>query len=91
VTTIKLARGGRVLTLTGFETDPGPDLRVYLAAGRARDEGEVTDFIDLGGLKGNQGDQQYKLPVDADLRRYTTVVIWCRAFSALFGRATLQS
>ena len=90
-TTIELARGGRVLTLTGFETDPGPDLRVYLVAGAAREEGEVDDFIDLGGLKGNQGDQQYKLPADADLRRYTTVVIWCRAFSVSFGRASLRS
>jgi len=90
-TTIELARGGRVLTLTGFETDPGPDLRVYLVAGQARGEGDVDDFIDLGGLKGNQGDQQYKLPADADLRRHTTVVIWCRAFSVSFGRAPLRS
>lgn len=25
----------------------------------------------------------------ADLRRYATVVIWCRAFSVLFARAPL--
>lgn len=28
-TVVELADGGRVLTLTGFETDPGPDLRVH--------------------------------------------------------------
>lgn len=47
-TVIRLARGGRVLTLTGFEVDNGPDLRLYLVAGPAREEGEVRDFLDLG-------------------------------------------
>jgi len=89
-TTIRLARGGRVLTLTGFEVDNGPDLRVYLVAGPARDEAEVTDYEDLGGLKGNKGDQQYDLPRGLDLERYTTVVIWCRAFSVNFARAPLR-
>ena len=89
-TAIRLARGGRVLTLTDFETAAGPDLRVYLVAGPASDESEVNDFIDLGGLKGNRGDQQYTLPDDLDLRKYRTVVIWCRAFTVLFARAPLE-
>ena len=82
-------RGARVLTLTNFEVDNGPDLRVYLVAGPARDESEVDDFEDLGALKGNKGDQQYDLPRELDLDRYTTVVIWCRAFSVNFARAPL--
>jgi hypothetical protein len=82
--------GGNVLTLTDFEVDNGPDLRVYLVAGPARDESEVEDFEDLGALKGNKGDQQYELPDDVDLDRYTTVVIWCRAFSVSFARASLS-
>jgi hypothetical protein len=89
-TAIRLAGGGRVLTLTDFETSAGPDLRVYLVAGPASDESEVDDFVDLGGLKGNKGDQQYILPSDLDLRRYRTVVIWCRAFTVLFARAPLE-
>jgi len=89
-TTIRRARGGRVLTLTGFEVDNGPDLRVYLAAGPARDESEVDDFKDLGALKGNKGDQQYELDRDIDLDRYRTVVIWCRVFSVNFARAPLR-
>ena len=87
---IRRARGGRVLTLTSFEVDNGPDLRVYLVAGRARDESEVDDFEDLGALKGNKGDQQYDLPRGLDLDRYSTVVIWCRAFSVNFARAPLR-
>lgn len=88
-TTIERSEGGRVLTLTDFEVDNGPDLRVYLVAGPARSEGEVDDYIDLGALKGNKGNHQYELPDDADLDRYGTVVIWCRAFSVLFARAPL--
>jgi hypothetical protein len=88
-TTIRTAAGARVLTLTSFEVDNGPDLRVYLVAGKARDESEVDEFQDLGALKGNKGDQQYDLPRELDLDRYTTVVIWCRAFSVNFARAPL--
>jgi hypothetical protein len=88
-TTIRTAAGARVLTLTSFEVDNGPDLRVYLVAGPARGESGVDDFEDLGALKGNKGDQQYDLPRELDLDRYTTVVIWCRAFSVNFARAPL--
>ena len=87
--TIRTAGGGTVLTRTSFEVDNGPDLRVYLVAGPARDESEVDDFKDLGALKGNKGNQQYELPRGLDLGRYSTVVIWCRAFSVNFARAPL--
>jgi len=88
--TVLESRGGRrVLTLTGFEVDNGPDLRVYLVAGPADSEGTVEDFVDLGALKGNRGNQQYALPAGVDIRRHSTVVVWCRAFSVLFARAPL--
>ena len=61
-----------------------------MVAGPARSESEVRDFRDLGGLKGNKGNQQYELPDDLDLGRYSTVVIWCRAFSVNFARAPLR-
>jgi hypothetical protein len=89
-TTIRTAAGARVLTLTNFEVDNGPDLRVYLVAGPARDESDVDDFEDLGALKGNKGNQQYELPRGLDLDRYSTVVVWCRAFSVNFARAPLS-
>jgi Electron transfer DM13 len=87
---IGLASGGRVLTLTRFSTSNGPDLRVYLVAGPASRESEVRDFVDLGGLKGNKGNQQYELPRSVNVHRYATVVVWCRAFSVLFARAPLE-
>lgn len=87
---IRLARGGRVLTLTDFEVDNGPDLRVRLAAGPATSEDDVGDAVDLGALKGNKGDQQYEIPRGVDVARHATVIVWCRAFSVLFARAPLR-
>jgi hypothetical protein len=81
----------RVLTLTRFETDNGPDLRVYLSTADADQDSAGDDFVDLGGLKGNVGDQQYEIPRGADLARLTHVVVWCRAFSVGFGAAELGS
>jgi len=80
-TVLERADGSRVLTLTGFATDPGPDLRVRLVdrAGASGGQGE-----DLGALKGNRGDQQYAVPRGAALG---AVVVWCRPFSVAFGEA----
>jgi hypothetical protein len=85
-TLLRLAKGGTVLTLTELETDPGPDLRVYLVTGGPDELGEV---VDLGALKGNRGDQQYDVPATVDTERHRTVVIWCRVFSVAFGSARL--
>jgi hypothetical protein len=85
-TLLWLADGGTVLTLTELETDPGPDLRVYLVTGGPD---ELGDVVDLGALKGNKGDQEYDVPASVDTERHRTVVIWCRAFSVAFGSARL--
>lgn len=85
---VRRADGRRVLALSDFSTSPGPDVRVRLVAGRTRDGG-ADGNLDLGGLKGNRGDQQYTLPDDAP-EGAVSVVIWCRAFSAEFGTAYLD-
>lgn len=82
------ADGSRVLTLTGFATDPGPDLRVYLVP---RNGSPAADGVDLGGLKGNRGDQEYEVPASLDSAAYGSVVIWCRAFTVAFGSAELST
>jgi hypothetical protein len=87
---VQVRGGERKLTLTEFETDNGPDLFVYLAAGSPTEEDQVTDYVDLGRLKGNKGNQQYTIPAGVDTRRYSTVVVWCRAFTVLFTRAELR-
>jgi Electron transfer DM13 len=87
-----LGGGRRVLRLTDFATSNGPDVRVYLVAARdASDNATVTraGYIELGKLKGNQGDQNYEIPAGADLAKYRAVTIWCYRFSVNFATAPL--
>jgi len=83
----------RFLRFEQFETDNGPDLNVYLAAGVSAD-GDAgrfdDDFIDLGDLKGNIGAQNYEIPVGVDLDTYDTVVVWCVRFGVAFTAADLS-
>ena len=82
---VRLALGGRRLTLSdGFEIDPGPQVRVYLAT----DAGGQT-FKDIGALKGSKGTQQYEIAPGIDLTRYDTVVFWCVPFSQSLASARL--
>ncbi len=90
VTLIRLADGGHLVTLTDFETDNGPDLRVHLVPGNPAD-GASADAVDLGALKGNRGNQQYDLPAGLDPSGYGSVVVWCRAFSVGFTIAALAA
>lgn len=82
---IKLGDGSNFLRLEDFRSTNGPDLYVYLST----DKGN-SDFVNLGRLKGNIGDQNYKIPEGVDLSKYNTAVIWCQAFSVLFGSAELR-
>jgi hypothetical protein len=87
-----LGGGHRVLRLTDFATSNGPDVRVYLvAAADAKDNETVTKagFVELGKLKGNEGDQNYDVPADLDLTKYRAVTIWCRRFGVNFATAPL--
>jgi hypothetical protein len=93
-TVFQLADGKKTLRLTNFQTSNGPDVRVYLVAAQdAKDNDTVTkaEFVDLGSLKGNVGDQNYELPANADLAKYRAVTIWCKRFSVNFGTAPLNS
>jgi Electron transfer DM13 len=87
-----LAAGRRVLRLTEFSTSNGPDVRVILvAANDAGDDEAVTKagYVELGKLKGTQGDQNYDIPADLDLGKYRAVTIWCHRFSVNFATAPL--
>ncbi len=78
--------GQRFLRFENFETSNGPDLNVYLVNSST---GDVSDFVDLGDLKGNIGEQNYEIPADVDLSVYDTVWVWCVRFGTGFGSAQL--
>lgn len=85
--------GTRLLRFTNFSTSNGPDVRVYLVAAEdAQDNATVKQagFIELGPMKGNQGDQNYDVPATVDLTKYRAVTIWCRRFAVNFATAPLK-
>jgi hypothetical protein len=94
---ITLEDGSRILRLVGLDTSNGPDLKVWLAAApvlEGTDGWFVFDddeYLSLGALKGNKGNQNYPIPNDADISGLTSVTIWCERFSVSFGAAELVS
>jgi hypothetical protein len=92
---IRKPDGSHLLELVGLDTSNGPDLRVWLSDQPARsgtagwrvfDDGA---WIELGRLKGNQGDQAYAIPAGTNLDQLASVAIWCKRFSVSFGAAGL--
>lgn len=89
----EFADGRRLLRLRDFSTSNGPDVHVYLVAlENALDDESVknAEFIDLGLMKGNIGDQNYELPAGVDLEKFRSVTIWCKRFGVNFGSAALR-
>jgi hypothetical protein len=89
------ADGNLVLRLTNFKTSNGPDVHVILIAAKdAEDDANFlksdTSRVELGALKGNEGDQNYTIPKGTDLAKYQTVSIYCERFNANFGAAPLE-
>ena len=81
-----LADGKSFLRLENLKSTNGPDLYVYLSTDK-----DASDIVNLGRLKGNIGNQNYEIPEGTDTSKYNTVLIWCKAFSTLFGSAKLSS
>lgn len=91
---LELEDGSRILRFEDLNVDNGPDLRVILSTSPLVDDESAYDdgdFLDLGDLKGNQGNQNYEIPEGVDLDAYATVAIWCRRFNVTFNAAPLDS
>lgn len=91
-TIYELADSTRILRFEDFSSARGGDVRVYLA----RDPQPLSalqlgdDYLDLGRLKGNVGDQSYFLPANHDLSAYESAVVFCRQFNMSITVATLR-
>lgn len=87
--------GTRVLALENLDTSNGPDVHVWLSEADVVEgaDGWFTAgsaaFVDLGLIKGNQGNQLYDIPASVDLTRIRSVDLWCVQFSVSFGAAQL--
>src|SRR5437899_6836541 len=83
---VSLTDGSKILRLENFKSTNGPNVHVYLSTDK-----RATDFVDLGKLKANNGNQNYNIPVGTDITKHNIVLIWCKDFSVLFGSAALMT
>ena len=83
---VPLGDGSTILRLENFKSTNGPNVHLYLATDK-----DASNFIDLGRLKANNGNQNYNIPHGTDLAKYNMVLIWCKDFSVLFGSAQLRA
>jgi hypothetical protein len=92
---LELEDGTRILRLEGFSTSDGPDLEVWLSDAEVvegfdgwflADDG---DYLSLGKLKGTKGEQNYEIPAEVALERFSSMSIWCVRFAVSFGAAEL--
>jgi len=89
---LKLADGRTFVRLQDLDTSNGPDVRIWLSAADAQaSDGIVhsSEYVDLGGLKANHGNQNYLVPTGTDLPSFRSVVVWCRRFEVVFGASPL--
>jgi hypothetical protein len=85
--TVKLAKddaGKKYLVFDSFQTDAGPDLRIYLSEDlKANNYTEITNKV-------TNGTYQLDVATAIDTDKKRKVLIWCKSFSVLFGSADLK-
>jgi len=82
---------GHIIRFENLDVLNGPDLRVLLS--RNSDVGSSDDlgeYLELGKLKGNKGNQNYTVPAGTDLSEYNSVIIYCKPFRVVFNSANLN-
>jgi hypothetical protein len=92
VLALELEGGSRLIRFEDLDVDNGPDLVVILSDRPITGADDYADgeWVSLGELKGNQGNQNYEVPSDVDLSEWETVAIWCRRFNTTFNVASLE-
>ena len=78
---------GDQLTLTGFSSDEGPDLHIYLTNGT--DAAAVEGGMRIDAVAWDQESQTFTLD-GVDAAQYTDVVINCDKAKAVFGAAAIS-
>jgi hypothetical protein len=90
----ELEDGSRILRFEPFDVTNGPDLHVYLSVlpdPLTSEEVRSAEYIDLGKLKGNVGNQNYEISAEVDLASIQSVVIYCQPFHVVFSVAPLEN
>ncbi len=74
-----------ILRYENYKTINGPDVRVYLAKDLA-----AKEYVDLGPIKGTEGNINYTVPKGIDISQYRYALTWCEDFSVLFNSAEIS-
>ncbi len=85
--TVKIVSSGSEfsLVLDSFQISGGPDLKVYLSK-----KDTPFEFINLGPLKSNSGNQTYEVPKGVDFTVHKYALIHCQQYNHLFAIAELK-
>jgi Electron transfer DM13 len=83
---IEATPGVFTVRLEDFAVRNGPDLFVYLSPS---EDGYTDAALELGRLKADRGNQNYKVPAATDVSSARSVVIWCKQFAVQFAWAPL--
>lgn len=78
--------GGSVIRYENYKTINGPDLYVYLSK-----DLDAEEFVNLGELRGTEGNINYTVPEGVNLSEYRYVLTWCKQFGVLFNYADFHS
>ena len=92
VTLYRLEDDSLLLRMEDIAVTNGPQLHVYLISAHGvhgRDEVQAHGYVDLGGLKGNIGSQNYEVPAGYEIPEELTVVVYCVPFQVVFATAEL--
>jgi hypothetical protein len=91
VTLYRLPDGSHLLRFEDFRVTNGPQLHVLLANHEAPASSSDLDsgYVDLGGLKGNIGSQNYEIGANISVDTVKSIVIYCKPFHVVFSTATL--
>lgn len=76
---------GTIVRFEEYKTINGPDLHVYLAK-----DLKANEYVDLGKIRGTEGNINYNVPEGVDVSEYPYVLVWCEPFSVLFNYAEIN-
>lgn len=71
--------GSHLVRLEDFDVSSVPSPVLYLVPGANRQG--IEGAVKLGGLRGNNGSQNFTVPAGTDVSGSQTVLVWCDAFS----------
>lgn len=79
---------GGTVTLSGFSSDEGPDLHLWLADGTT--EADVDAGTEISKVAYDRASQTVTLSGGVDASRFTDLVVHCDKAKAVFGAAALS-